>query len=66
MGNCTKGELINIVYLGTTSQYYVHLKSGEDMIVYQQNIEKAERRSFFVGEEVYLSWFPENTLIISP
>lgn len=63
--NYMKGELVNIVYLGTTTQYYVYLKSGETMVVYQQNVGAFGKQPFSVGETVYLCWSPENTLIIS-
>lgn len=63
--NCVRGELMNIVYLGTMTQYHVRLRSGETMVAFRQNIGASEEMSYSVGEEIYLSWLPENTLVVS-
>jgi spermidine/putrescine transport system ATP-binding protein len=63
--NYLSGKVKNIVYLGTTTQYFICLKSDETVVIYQQNEGRLERETFRIGDEVYLPWLPESTLIIS-
>ena len=63
-GRCgLRGRVMEVVYLGTSTQYAVKTAEGADMLVFLQNASDssdiAER-----GSDVYLTWRPEHSLAL--
>ena len=59
-GCVLRGEVTEVVYLGTSTNFSVSTTTGADIVVFQQNSaaagEAAER-----GDHVWLSWQPEHS-----
>ena len=59
-GCVLRGEVAEVVYLGTSTNFSVSTTTGADIVVFQQNSaaagETAER-----GDHVWLSWQPEHS-----
>ena len=59
-GCVLRGEVTEVVYLGTSTNYSVSTTTGADIVVFQQNSaaagEAADR-----GDHVWLSWQPEHS-----
>ena len=59
-GCVLRGEVTEVVYLGTSTNFSVSTTTGADIVVFQQNSaaagETAER-----GDHVWLSWQPEHS-----
>ncbi|HCJ57682.1 MAG TPA: polyamine ABC transporter ATP-binding protein [Clostridiaceae bacterium] len=56
-----KGTVLFVTYVGDTSIYRVK-SMGQEVIVQRQNTGNAEK--YDIGDEVYLSWKPENSLVL--
>jgi putative spermidine/putrescine transport system ATP-binding protein len=55
----------HIVYLGTSTHYYLGTEAGEDIVAYVQNRDMTHGRHLFnVGDVVSLFWKPENVLVL--
>ncbi len=64
--NSLEGSISDASYVGVSTQYLVRLESGQEVLVYAQNIEVsgvAEQHS--LGERVRLTWKPEHTFVIA-
>ncbi len=64
-GRCAlRGQVAEVVYLGSSTQYAVRLSDGTELSVFVQNSsdasDVAER-----GQDVWLSWRPEHTLALA-
>jgi spermidine/putrescine transport system ATP-binding protein len=59
-----RGRVIEVVYLGTSTQYAIRTADGSDLLVFLQNAsdasDVAERE-----QDVWLSWRPEHSLAIA-
>ena len=53
----------NVVYLGTSTHYYVVTDEGERLTVYEQNVVAHRGKMIYTpGDQVHVSWRPESTL----
>jgi spermidine/putrescine transport system ATP-binding protein len=64
-GRCRmRGQVSEVVYLGTSTQYAIRTADGSDLLVFLQNAadssDVAER-----GQDVWLSWRPEHSLALA-
>jgi ABC-type Fe3+/spermidine/putrescine transport system ATPase subunit len=65
-GRCAiRGRVVEVVYLGTSTQYAIRTDDGSDLLVFLQNASDAEDIAER-GQEVWLSWRPEHSLAIAP
>jgi len=64
-GQCrVRGQVSEVVYLGTSTQYAVRTADGSDLLVFVQNTADSTdmaRR----GQDVWLSWRPEHSLALA-
>lgn len=58
-------KIINIVYYGNTSHIYVENIRGLSLTVEFQNEARATEPSLIIGNEMWLSWQPEDTLVLA-
>lgn len=56
-----KGKVLFVTYVGDTTVYRIE-SLGQEVIVQRQNSGSAEK--FGIDDEVYLSWKPENNLVL--
>jgi len=63
--NQLAGRIQSTAYTGVSTQYQVELPGGGVVAVYEQNLERAVGRSLrHPGEDVRLSWSPEDTFAV--
>jgi ABC-type Fe3+/spermidine/putrescine transport system ATPase subunit len=65
--NCFGAQIINIIYLGSETHYYLEMvrekQLGEKkLVIFDQNAES--QISFAVGEEVFVSWKTQHTSVL--
>jgi spermidine/putrescine transport system ATP-binding protein len=60
-----EGTIHERVFIGTDTRYLVQLSSGEDIIVRVQNGCGSEAGEFARGDQVVLSWEPQDTRILN-
>lgn len=65
MRNHTCGIVKDIGYLGDVSIYHVQLESGKIVLATQPNLVRLAERPVKWDDEVYLSWRPENGIILT-
>ena len=59
------GELRDIIYLGTTTQYVVEVGQGAVLIALEQNVHRAGAHARPAkGSRMRLGWHPENSLVL--
>jgi putrescine transport system ATP-binding protein len=63
--NWTRGIVKEIAYFGSTSTYYVQLPSGKTVISMLPNLLRLEGRNFEWGDDVYMFWRSENSVILT-
>jgi putrescine transport system ATP-binding protein len=63
--NVTRGKVRDIGYLGDVSNYYVTLESGETMEATLPNLIRLAEPAVLWDEEVWLSWEPENAIVLT-
>lgn len=63
--NWTQGIVQDIVYLGDVSIYYVKLKSGKIALSTVANTVRAAERQIQWDDKVFLSWNPENGIVLT-
>lgn len=54
--NTITGKVVNAVYLGSATTYHIDVKSGDTLVVRQQNIEAKLDAPIRIGDQVRLSW----------
>ncbi len=54
--NSIEGVIKAQTYLGTHTQFEVTVKNGSILQVFQQNTQKLARKTFAVGDKVFLGW----------
>ena len=64
-GNAVRGVIDEIAYLGELSVYRVRLPSGTVMRVTAPNRERSARRTLTWEDEVYLSWHPDASVLLT-
>lgn len=61
--NGIQGEIVDMVYLGTSTQYYLET-AGVRTEVHRQNIDSSQaERTFSIGDKVWATWLPQSTLL---
>jgi spermidine/putrescine transport system ATP-binding protein len=61
-GRCAiRGQVSEVVYLGTSTQYAVKANDGSELLVFLQNAADSED-IVHRGQDVWLSWRPEHSL----
>jgi spermidine/putrescine transport system ATP-binding protein len=63
--NVLHGTVLVASFLGVSIQYLVRAKGGEELTVFQQNLDGAEPESLGAGREVQLSWDPQHTFVVA-
>ncbi len=58
-----RGQVSEVVYLGTSTQYSVRTADGAELLVFVQNASDA-RDIAHRGEDVWLSWTPDHSLAL--
>lgn len=62
--NSVHGIVQNIAYLGDVSIYHVVLESGRVLQAQQQNFQHTAERRITWEDEVFLSWHPDNAVVL--
>ncbi|CAA9393845.1 MAG: Putrescine transport ATP-binding protein PotG [uncultured Nocardioidaceae bacterium] len=57
-----EGEVIDVSYVGVSTQYVVRLPFGQKLMVFEQNT--GERPPFTVGDRVDLAWLADHTFLL--
>lgn len=61
--NAIEGTVIDTLYLGTSTQYYVET-GGVRTEVYRQNTDSGSaEQNFAIGDKVWITWLPQSTLL---
>ncbi|MGL6187894.1 MAG: ABC transporter ATP-binding protein [Holosporales bacterium] len=63
--NTTSGIVKDIGYLGDVSIYHVALESGKTVLATQPNLVRLAERPVQWDDRVYLSWRPENGIVLT-
>jgi putrescine transport system ATP-binding protein len=63
--NTTSGIVKDIGYLGDISIYHVALESGKTVLATQPNLVRLAERPVQWDDRVYLSWRPENGIVLT-
>lgn len=62
--NCMKGKVLSVIYFGRSTQYKVQLANGQNIMVFEQNEEHFPKESIEQGDEAYLHFQKENTVLL--
>jgi spermidine/putrescine transport system ATP-binding protein len=63
-GRCAlHGTVVDVTYLGTSTNYTVRIANGAEMVVFQQNA-SSPAAAAVAGEDVWLSWLPEHSYVL--
>ena len=61
--NAIEGTIIDTLYLGTSTQYYVET-AGVRTEVHRQNTDSdSAEQNFAIGDRVWITWLPQSTLL---
>jgi spermidine/putrescine transport system ATP-binding protein len=65
--NCFKGRIVNSTYIGSEMHVYIHIGNEHRIKVWDQNkISTLDPRAYYTqGQDIWVTLFPENTLILS-
>ena len=63
--NVLRGTIVVASFLGVSIHYLVRANGGEELTVFQQNLDGAEPESLGAGREVQLSWDPQHTFVVA-
>jgi putative spermidine/putrescine transport system ATP-binding protein len=58
------GRVEEVVYVGMTTRYVVHLDRGEQLVAVRQNMDATGDAQRFEGRPVRLAWTPEHTYVL--
>ncbi|MGR3984358.1 MAG: ABC transporter ATP-binding protein [Gammaproteobacteria bacterium] len=61
---CLQGEVLELAYMGNLSIYRVRVDGGQVVQVTAPNLQRVYRHKIDWEDRVYLSWQPENSLIL--
>ena len=61
---CLQGEVLEFAYLGNQSIYRVQVNGDKIIQVTAPNLQRVDQRKIEWEDHVYLSWQPENSLIL--
>ena len=63
--NHLSGIVRDASYLGVSTQYLVEARGGAQIMVYEQNVERATKSERWApGEAVQLTWSPDHTFVV--
>jgi putative spermidine/putrescine transport system ATP-binding protein/spermidine/putrescine transport system ATP-binding protein len=63
--NAFAATVENVVYLGTSTHYYVVTEAGERLTVYEQNVAAHGGKMLYApGDRVHVGWQPASTLAV--
>jgi spermidine/putrescine ABC transporter ATP-binding subunit len=63
--NAIEGTIIDTLYLGTSTQYYVET-GGLRTEVHRQNTDSSSaEQNFTIGDRVWITWLPQSTLLFA-
>jgi spermidine/putrescine ABC transporter ATP-binding subunit len=60
--NAIDGTIVDTLYLGTSTQYYVET-GGMRAEVHRQNTDSSSAEAFAIGDKVWITWLPQSTLL---
>ncbi|HKW08411.1 MAG TPA: ABC transporter ATP-binding protein [Candidatus Dormibacteraeota bacterium] len=58
------GKVDEVVYVGMTTRYLVHLDRGEQLVAIRQNMDALGDAKKFEGRPVRLAWSPDHTFVL--
>jgi putative spermidine/putrescine transport system ATP-binding protein len=58
------GTVEDVIYVGMTTRYVVHLDRGEQLVAVRQNMDALGDAKKFVGHPVRLAWTHEHTFVL--
>jgi putative spermidine/putrescine transport system ATP-binding protein len=58
------GTVAEVVYVGMSTRYVVHLDRGEQLVAVRQNMDALGDAKKFVGHPVRLAWAKEHTFVL--
>ncbi len=59
------GVVRDASYLGVSTQYLIEARGGAQIMVYEQNVERATKSELWApGEAVQLTWSPDHTFVV--
>lgn len=61
---CLKGEVLEFAYMGNLSIYRVRVEGDKIVQVTAPNLQRVDQRKIEWEDRVYISWQPENSLIL--
>jgi spermidine/putrescine transport system ATP-binding protein len=62
--NCIKGDILEIVYSGQSTDYRVKVKNGQKLKIFEQNEEHFPQENLDYDDQVYLYFQKENVVIL--
>ena len=64
--NQMSGVVRDASYLGVSTQYLVEARGGAQIMVYEQNVERATKAELWApGEAVRMTWSPDHTFVVA-
>jgi len=63
--NALAGKIESVVYLGESTQWRISIEGGQAITVVEQNRQPFQSPETRIGQTVYLSWNPENAVILN-
>jgi len=64
--NHMSGVVRDASYLGVSTQYLVEARGGAQIMVYEQNVERATKAELWApGEAVRMTWSPDHTFVVA-
>ena len=58
------GHVEQVIYVGMTTRYLVHLERGEHLVAVRQNMDALGDAQKFEGRPVRLAWSKEHTFVL--
>jgi spermidine/putrescine transport system ATP-binding protein len=64
--NQMSGVVRDASYLGVSTQYLIDARGGAQIMVYEQNVERATKAELWApGEAVQMTWSPDHTFVVA-
>jgi spermidine/putrescine transport system ATP-binding protein len=64
--NHMSGVVRDASYLGVSTQYLIEARGGAQIMVYEQNVERATKAELWApGEAVQMTWSPDHTFVVA-
>ena len=62
--NCVSGRILDIAYLGNLSTYFVDIGRKKPVSVQMTNSQRVQSNRFTYGDQVWVSWYPVDALLL--